>query len=110
LLLSVSLRYALRRLVDLLVVIVLVIILKESIAYLDVVANRMASGTGINLRIPYAGVSIGIAAFLFVYVGDLIDAALSAVTGQVLSQRELQEHRIHDLLTLPTDTGGSGTT
>lgn len=93
-----SVRFMLRRVIDILIVIVLVILLKESLFYLEVVANRTASGTGINLRVPYAGISVGLVALLYIYVGDLVDAALSVVTGRTLSERELAEGRIYGLL------------
>ena len=99
-----SARFVLRRVIDVLVIFVLVILLKESIFYLDVVANRTASGTGINLRIPYAGVSVGLGALLLIYLADLVDAALSMVTGQTLSEREQAEGRIYGLLSAPAES------
>jgi TRAP-type C4-dicarboxylate transport system permease small subunit len=98
-------RFVLRRIIDLLVIFVLVILLKESIYYLDVVAHRTASGTGINLRIPYAGISVGLGALLVIYIADLMDGVLSIITGQSMSERELAEGRIYGLLQTP----GEGT-
>jgi TRAP-type C4-dicarboxylate transport system permease small subunit len=103
LVLPASARFVLRRIIDVLVIFVLVILLRESIFYLEVVAHRTASGTGINLRIPYAGISVGLSALLVIYIADLMDGMLSLITGQTLSEREQAESRIYGLLQAPAD-------
>ena len=98
-----SARFILRRIIDVLVIFVLIILLKESIFYLEVVAHRTASGTGINLRVPYAGISVGLTALLVLYLADLADGLLSIVTGQTLSEREEAEGRIYGMLSSPSE-------
>jgi TRAP-type C4-dicarboxylate transport system permease small subunit len=103
LILPASARFVLRRIIDVLVIFVLIVLLKESIFYLEVVAHRTASGTGINLRVPYAGISVGLAALLVLYLADLADGLLSIVTGQTLSEREQAESRVYAMLSAPTE-------
>lgn len=84
-------RFVLRRLVDLIVIATLAVILVKSWEYLYVVANRTATGTGLNLRVPYFAVTYGAGLMLLIYLIELLDVALSRITGRVYSLRELGE-------------------
>jgi TRAP-type C4-dicarboxylate transport system permease small subunit len=99
-------RYWLRRLVDLFVVGLLAVIFVESVSYLGVVANQTAPGTGINMRIPYAGITIGSATLLVIYVAEIVDAALAQFTGVITSRREVQEESMYSQLVSQPDQEG----
>jgi len=100
-------RYWLRRLVDLFVIALLALIFVESLSYLDVVANQTAPGTGINMRIPYAGITIGSATLLAIYVGEIVDAVLAQLTGVITSRREVQEESMYAQLASQPDQEGA---
>jgi TRAP-type C4-dicarboxylate transport system permease small subunit len=100
-------RYWLRRVVDLFVVGLLGLIFLESLTYLDVVANQTAPGTGINMRIPYAGITIGSATLIAIYIGEILDALFAQLTGVTLSRREAQENSMYVLLAAPTEKEGA---
>lgn len=97
-------RYWLRRFTDILVSLLLILILVESLDYLDVVANRTASGTGLNMRIPFAGICFGSAALLIIYLAEIVDAFLAPLTGRRLSLREVHEGSVYALLGTPSET------
>lgn len=88
------LQFWLRRAIEVLVVVALVLILVKSWDYLGIVAGRTASGTGVNMRIPYFAVTYGIAAMTLIYSFDFVDGLLSRVTGVTLSPRERTETEI----------------
>jgi TRAP-type C4-dicarboxylate transport system permease small subunit len=90
-------RFWLRRACDLLTIVVLGLILKYSLFYLGVVAHQTAPGTGLNMRVPYAGVSVGIGLLLYIYIAETVDCLLSKVTGRLMSRREATEAEIADL-------------
>jgi len=100
-------RYWLRRLVDLFVVGLLALIFVESLSYLEVVANQTAPGTGINMRIPYAGITVGSATLLVIYVGEIVDAVLAQLTGVITSKREVQEESMYAQLASQPDQEGA---
>jgi len=81
----------LRQVVSLATLVFLVFLLLQSLAFLDVVANQVAPGTGVNMRLPYAGIAVGVAFLIVVYLSDFLDSICSVITGRVLSLRELQE-------------------
>lgn len=88
-------RWVIRQSVNVAVILLLAIILKESVAYLDIVANQSSMATEINMRIPYGGIPVGIGALLVIYVLEVADAALSIWTGRSLSPLEAREVEIH---------------
>ena len=91
-------RFWLRRLVDVLAVVLMAIILKYSIDYLGIVAGQTASGTGLNMQVPYGGITFGAASLMIIYITELLDALLSLTTGQTLSKREKNESVVYALL------------
>lgn len=88
-------RWIFRQSVNVAVILLLSIILKLSIDYLDIVSNQTAMATEINMRIPYAGIPVGIGALLAVYVLELADAVLSVWTGRRFSGVEAREEEVH---------------
>jgi TRAP-type C4-dicarboxylate transport system permease small subunit len=88
-------RWLIRQGVNVSVIVLLAIILKHAIAYLDIVSNQSAMATEINMRIPYAGVPFGIGAVLFVYLLEMADAVLSVFTGQRFSEVEAREEEVY---------------
>jgi TRAP-type C4-dicarboxylate transport system permease small subunit len=98
-----NVQFWLRRVVEVAVVAALVLILLKSWDYLGLVAGRTASGTGINMRIPYAAVTAGIGAMIVVYSFDFFDALMSRVTGITLSPREKAEADIARLFRMGRD-------
>lgn len=87
-------RWIIRQSVNIAVIVLLAVILKESVSYLDIVANQSAMATEINMRIPYAGIPVGIGTLLAIYVLEIADAALSVWTGRSFSTIEAREEEI----------------
>lgn len=96
-------RFWLRRLCDLLAIAILVVILRYSIVYLDVVERQTAPGTGLNMRVPYAGVTIGAALLLYIYICETVDCLLSKVTGCMLTRREAVEREVAEMFRTSAD-------
>jgi TRAP-type C4-dicarboxylate transport system permease small subunit len=96
-------RFWLRRLCDLLAIAILIVILKYSLVYLEVVAHQTAPGTGLNMRIPYAGVTVGTSILLYIYVCETIDCLLSKVTGRMFSRREAVEQEVAEMFRTGAD-------
>jgi TRAP-type C4-dicarboxylate transport system permease small subunit len=88
-------RWIVRQSVNVAVILLLSILLKQSIDYLDIVSNQTAMATEINMRIPYAGVPAGIGAILTIYVLEFADAVLSVWTGRRFSAIEALEEEVH---------------
>lgn len=88
-------RWIIRQSVNVAVIVLLSIILKQAIAYLDIVSNQSAMATEINMRIPYAGIPVGIGTILTIYVLEFADAVLSVWTGRRFSTIEAREEEIH---------------
>lgn len=84
-------RFWLRRGLDCLIVAVLLVVLKLSFDYLEIVGGQTASGTGLNMGVSYAAITFGVAVLLLIHVAECIGALLSLKTGQVLSNRERHE-------------------
>lgn len=84
-------RFWLRRLIDALIVVVLLVVLKLSINYLDLVSSQVASGTGLNMRVPYGAITFGAAVLILIHLAELLGAYLSLKTGKILSVRERNE-------------------
>ena len=84
-------RRGLRFTVDLMVMGLLIVLLKHSVAYLDVVADQTAVATEINMRIPFAGLPLGLGAMLLVCALEVADACASLWTGKRLSAKEATE-------------------
>lgn len=97
-------QFWLRRVVDVVVVASLALILVKSWDYLEIVAGRTASSTGINMRVPYFAVTYGIAAMTVVYAADLLDGLLSKITGTTLSGREKMEIEIARMFRLGSES------
>jgi TRAP-type C4-dicarboxylate transport system permease small subunit len=91
-------RWIIRQAVNVMVIIFLSALLKIGFNYLDIVANQTSTGSEINMRIPWAGIPVGIGAILTMYVLDLMDAALSIWTGQRFSVKEGREEEIYRAL------------
>lgn len=96
-------RYWLRRVVDVFVIAVLGVIFVESLTYLSVVANQTAPGTGLNMRLPYAGITVGSGTLIAIYFGEVVDALLAHLTGVKLSRREAVESSMYVLLATNLD-------
>src|SRR5882724_1705657 len=88
-------RWMIRLGVNILVILFLSALMKKGIDYLDIVANQTSTGSEINMRIPWAGIPVGIGAILAMYVLDVADAVLSIWTGQRYSLREVREEEVH---------------
>jgi TRAP-type C4-dicarboxylate transport system permease small subunit len=88
-------RWIIRQCVNVAVILLLAIILKESVAYLDIVANQTSMATEINMRIPYGGIPVGIGTLLVIYVLEVADAMLSIWTGRTFSALEAREEEIY---------------
>jgi TRAP-type C4-dicarboxylate transport system permease small subunit len=88
-------RWMVRQGVNVGIIVFLAVLLKQGINYLDIVANQTSTGSEINMRIPWAGVPVGIGAIMTMYVLDVADAVLSIWTGRRLSVKEAREEEIY---------------
>ena len=91
LLLPPTARFWLRQILNIVTIVFLMVVYFQSLRYLEIVENQTAPGTGLNMRIPHASVTVGAAGMLLLYVCELLDAACSALTGRTFSVREHQE-------------------
>jgi C4-dicarboxylate transporter DctQ subunit len=91
-------RFILRLITDVLGFVLLVLIFALSIKYLDIVSNQTTVATGLDMRVPYLGVSLGLGIFILFYVLDLVDTILSSFTRITLSERDKNERHIATML------------
>jgi len=91
-------RWLIRQGVSVFVIVFLACVLKQGIDYLAIVANQTSMGSGMNMRIPWAGVPVGVGAIMLIYVLDLADAVLSIWTGRQFSVKEAREEEIYGVL------------
>jgi TRAP-type C4-dicarboxylate transport system permease small subunit len=91
-------RWLIRQGVNIGVIVFLLVLLKQGLGYLDIVANQTSTGSEINMRFPWAGIPAGIGAILTMYLLDLADAVLSVFTGRRFSIKEAREDEIHRTL------------
>jgi C4-dicarboxylate transporter DctQ subunit len=96
-------RRALRFAVNVLVIAFLILLFKQSYDFLDIVADQTATASEISMRIPYAGLPVGIAALLLVYILEVADAILSLWTGRCLSLKEALEEETFQQLKHPEE-------
>jgi TRAP-type C4-dicarboxylate transport system permease small subunit len=107
-----SVRKPVRQLVNVLVIIFLSVLLVQGIGTLDVVADQTSMATEMDMRIPYAGIPVGMGFVLVIYVLEIADAVLSIWTHRQLSVKEAYDveiqRRIETLVdvpgTLPADS------
>jgi len=92
---SPPIRWFLRQACNVAVIVLLAALLKQAVAYLDIVSNQHSMATEINLRIPYAGIPVGIGMLMVVYILELADGLLSLKTGRVFSIVEAREERVY---------------
>jgi TRAP-type C4-dicarboxylate transport system permease small subunit len=91
-------RWIIRQGISVAIIVFLLALLKQGIGFLEVVADQVAMGTGVNMRVPWAGIPVGVGAILAMYLLDIADAALSLWTGRQFSVREAREKEIYDTL------------
>jgi TRAP-type C4-dicarboxylate transport system permease small subunit len=91
-------RWTIRLGVNVLVIVFLSGLMKLGLNYLDIVANQTSTGSEINMRIPWAGIPVGVGAILAMYVLDVADAVLSIWTGRRFSVKEAREEEIYRAL------------
>src|SRR5262249_24209945 len=89
----------LRQAVHFFVIGFLALILRSSFTYLEIGATETAPATGVDMRIPFAAITVGVGLLIAVYVLEVLDALCSMITGHRFSEREQEELRIYDLLT-----------
>jgi TRAP-type C4-dicarboxylate transport system permease small subunit len=89
-----SIRRPVRQLVNVLVIIFLSVLLVEGVGTLDVVSDQTSMATEIDMRIPYAGIPVGMGFVLIIYVLEVADAVLSLWTHRQLSLKEAYDVEI----------------
>jgi TRAP-type C4-dicarboxylate transport system permease small subunit len=89
-----SVRWPVRQLVNVLVIVFLSFLLVQGIGTLGVVSDQTAMATEIDMRIPYAAIPVGMGLVLLIYVIEVVDAVLSPWTGRQLSVKEAHEAAI----------------
>jgi TRAP-type C4-dicarboxylate transport system permease small subunit len=88
-------RWIIRQGVNVGVILFLSALLKMGADYLAIVANQTSTGAEINMRIPWAGIPVGVGSILAMYVLDVVDAVLSIWTGRQFSVKEAREEEIY---------------
>jgi TRAP-type C4-dicarboxylate transport system permease small subunit len=91
-------RWLVRQAVNVGVILFLSALLKMGADYLAIVANQTSTGAEINMRIPWAGIPVGIGSILAIYVLEVVDAVLSIWTGRQFSAKEAREEEIYRAL------------
>ena len=86
-----SVRWPVRQLVNMLVIVFLSFLLVQGIGTLGIVSDQTAMATEIDMRIPYAAIPVGMGLVLFIYVIEVVDAILSHWTGRQLSVKEAHD-------------------
>ena len=100
-------RLLLRLAVTALTLAALGVILVVSWRYLDVVRGQTTIATRMDMRIPYAGVPLGLSCFFLVYLLDFAEGLIALRTGQSFSVREAVERQVYAQLTaIPPETPG----
>jgi TRAP-type C4-dicarboxylate transport system permease small subunit len=100
-------RWVIRQVVSVFVIILLINLVSQGYNYLAVVADQTSTGSEINMRLPWAGVPIGLGAILMMYILDFTDGMLSIWTGRYFSEKEAREEEIYRALhgdTAPAET------
>jgi TRAP-type transport system small permease protein len=91
-------RWIIRQGVNVGVILFLSALLKMGADYLAIVANQTSTGAEINMRIPWAGIPVGVGSILAMYVLEVVDAVLSIWTGRQFSAKEAREKEIYRAL------------
>jgi TRAP-type transport system small permease protein len=91
-------RWVIRQGVNVGVILFLSALLKMGADYLAIVANQTSTGAEINMRIPWAGIPVGVGSILAMYVLEVVDAVLSIWTGRRFSAKEAREEEIYRAL------------
>ena len=81
----------LRLAVNVLIAAFLALLLLLSLDYLELVSNQTSQATGVNMAVPYAGVTAGAIVLMVLYAFEILDGLCSLSTGQRLSEPERQE-------------------
>jgi TRAP-type C4-dicarboxylate transport system permease small subunit len=100
---SMGTRRAVRQIGNVLIIAFLLLMLKLSLGFVDVMSNQTSWSAEIDMRIPVSGLVVGFAALLIMHVLEVADAALAVVTGKHFSIRELHEIEEMRLLEAETD-------
>jgi TRAP-type C4-dicarboxylate transport system permease small subunit len=106
-----SIRRPVRQLVNVLVIAFLSVVVVQGIGTLNVVSDQTSMATEIDMRIPYAGIPVGMGLVLVIYVLEVADAILSHWTHRQLSIKEAHDLEILQVIeavehvppTLPVD-------
>lgn len=102
-------RQILRLAVTTLTLTALGVILVVSWQYLDVVRGQTTIATRLDMRIPYAGVPVGLSCFFVVYLLDFVEGLIGLRTGRSFSVREAVERQVHaQLVSVPAETVAPG--
>jgi TRAP-type C4-dicarboxylate transport system permease small subunit len=91
LLFGAKVRHTIRVVVELAILGFLSVVLIQSIGLLSVVGNQIALATEMNMKVPYSGVPVGLAAMIVVYTLEVGDSVLSIWTGRRLSFKSAHE-------------------
>lgn len=97
-------RQILRLAVTALTLTALGVILVVSWQYLDVVRGQTTIATRMDMRIPYAGVPLGLSCFFIVYLLDFAEGLIGLRTGRSFSVREAVERQVYaQLASIPVE-------
>jgi TRAP-type C4-dicarboxylate transport system permease small subunit len=90
-----SVRWPVRQLVNVLVILFLTFLVVQGIGTLGVVSDQTAMATEIDMRIPYAAIPVGMGLVMVIYAIEVADAILSYWTHRQLSLKEAHEAAIY---------------
>ena len=88
-------RLVLRLAVSVLTLAMVGLLIKMSWNYVSVFAGQTATATHIDMRIPFAGIPVGLSCFFVIYLLDLVDGICALRTGSALSVREIRENWVY---------------
>ena len=91
----------LRQVVNLATLAFLVLLLFQSLTYLDIVRGQFSAAAQIDMRLPYAGITAGVLYLIVVYSIDSFDALCGLLTKQRFSLQEAHEREMHAMLVTP---------
>jgi len=91
LILNEHLRRKLRLVVTTLTLVIVGTIAVLSYRYIDVFRGQSAISVHLDMRIPFAGIPIGLSCFFVIYFLDLLDGLIALRTNVVMSERERRE-------------------
>jgi TRAP-type C4-dicarboxylate transport system permease small subunit len=84
-------RVLVRQISNVLIIAFLLLLVKLSVGFLEVMENQTSLALELDMRIPAFGLTFGFSVLIAMHVLEVADAVMALFTGQHFSVRELQE-------------------